>query len=195
MVAQSLMAQGFANTMQMYGASAAEDQIGRGHGPLGHAQRLPPGQRGRNGRDENRSQYVINLGRVRAAEDGRTTLMVKNIPNKYTQRMLLETVQQSHAGKFALFYLPIDFKNRCNVGYAFINFTHPESILAFYEEFNGRKWARFNSDKVCEIAYARIQGKAALITHFTHSSLAHEDESYRPLAFASDGSGRPEQFM
>ena len=133
MVAQSLMAQGFANTMQMYGASAAEDQIGRGHGPLGHAQRLPPGQRGRNGRDENRSQYVINLGRVRAAEDGRTTLMVKNIPNKYTQRMLLETVQQSHAGKFDLFYLPIDFKNRCNVGYAFINFTHPESILAFYE--------------------------------------------------------------
>ena len=100
MVAQSLMAQGFANTMQMYGASAAEDQIGRGHGPLGHAQRLPPGQRGRNGRDENRSQYVINLGRVRAAEDGRTTLMVKNIPNKYTQRMLLETVQQSHAGKY-----------------------------------------------------------------------------------------------
>ena len=45
MVAQSLMAQGFANTMQMYGASAAEDQIGRGHGP-GHAQRLPPGRAG-----------------------------------------------------------------------------------------------------------------------------------------------------
>ena len=117
MVAQSLMAQGFANTMQMYGASAAEDQIGRGHGPLGHAQRLPPGQRGRNGRDENRSQYVINLGRVRAAEDGRTTLMVKNIPNKYNQRMLLGMLDANFRGRYDFFYLPMDFKNKCNVGY------------------------------------------------------------------------------
>ena len=120
---------------------------------------------------------------------------MKNIPNKYTQRMLLETVQQSHAGKFDLFYLPIDFKNRCNVGYAFINFLSPAHILAFYEEFNFRKWDRFNSDKVCEIAYGRIQGKAALLTHFANSSLVHEDECYRPVVFASDGSGRRESFV
>ena len=111
------------------------------------------------------------------------------------QRVLLETVQQSHAGKFDLFYLPIDFKNRCNVGYAFINFLSPAHILAFYEEFNFRKWDRFNSDKVCEIAYGRIQGKAALLTHFANSSLVHEDECYRPVVFASDGSGRRESFV
>ena len=77
----------------------------------------------------------------------------------------------------------------CNVGYAFINFLSPAHILAFYEEFNFRKWDRFNSDKVCEIAYGRIQGKAALLTHFANSSLVHEDECYRPVVFASDGSG------
>ena len=37
---------------------------------------------------------------------------------------------------------------RCNVGYAFINFISTTDILPFYEEFNHKKWDRFNSDKV-----------------------------------------------
>jgi hypothetical protein len=54
-------------------------------------------------------------------EDRRTTLMIKNIPNKYTQKMLLATIDESFKGQYDFFYLPIDFKNKCNVGYAFIN--------------------------------------------------------------------------
>jgi hypothetical protein len=33
--------------------------------------------------------YSLDMGRIAAGEDRRTTLMVKNIPNKYTQKMLL----------------------------------------------------------------------------------------------------------
>ena len=139
--------------------------------------------------------YALNLARVRMGDDQRTTLMVRNIPNKYNQKMLLATIEDRHAGKFDLLYLPIDFKNRCNVGYAFINFISTADILPFYEEFNHKKWDRFNSDKVCDIAYGRIQGKAALLTHFANSSLVHEDECYRPVVFASDGSGRRESFV
>ena len=54
-------------------------------------------------------------------EDRRTTLMIKNIPNKYTQKMLLSTMDEQFRGAYDFFYLPIDFKNKCNVGYAFIN--------------------------------------------------------------------------
>ena len=56
-----------------------------------------------------------------AGEDKRTTLMIKNIPNKYTQKMLLATIDEDFRGHYDFFYLPIDFKNKCNVGYAFIN--------------------------------------------------------------------------
>ena len=74
--------------------------------------------------------------------------MVRNIPNKYSQKLLLEALEQHHGGKIDLLYLPIDFKNKCNVGYAFVNFISPSAIPAFYEEFNHRLWDRFNSNKV-----------------------------------------------
>lgn len=92
--------------------------------------------------------------------------MIKNIPNKYTQKMLLAKINETHKGLYDFFYLPIDFKNQCNVGYAFINFIHPICILELYRELNGKKWQRFNSEKKCQITYARLQGKKALIDHF-----------------------------
>lgn len=35
--------------------------------------------------------------------------MVRNIPNKYTQDMLLELFEKNHKKKFDFFYLPIDY--------------------------------------------------------------------------------------
>ena len=85
--------------------------------------------------------------------------MIKNIPNKYTQKMLLEKIDRLHANRWDFFYLPIDLKNNCNVGYAFINFVDPIFILSFLEDMNHKSWERFNSEKICEITYGRIQGK------------------------------------
>ena len=83
--------------------------------------------------------------------------MIKNIPNKYTQKMLLQTIDEQFSRQYDFFYLPIDFKNKCNVGYAFINMVQPKFIVPFMARFNQRKWERFNSEKVCHISYARIQ--------------------------------------
>ena len=83
--------------------------------------------------------------------------MIKNIPNKYTQRMLLNTIDENFKGTYDFFYLPIDFKNKCNVGYAFINMVQPGYIVPFVQKFDHKKWEKFNSEKVCQISYARIQ--------------------------------------
>lgn len=72
--------------------------------------------------------------------------------------------------KINFLYLPIDHFNSCNVGYAFVNFIHAKFILDFYKEFNGRRWDRFNSEKICELAYARIQGTTNLMDHFQNST-------------------------
>ncbi|XP_010247555.1 PREDICTED: protein MEI2-like 2 [Nelumbo nucifera] len=152
-------------------------------------------ERGRSRRVENngnqldsKKQYQLDLDKIISGEDTRTTLMIKNIPNKYTSKMLLAAIDENHRGTYDFLYLPIDFKNKCNVGYAFINMVSPSHIIPFYEAFNGKKWEKFNSEKVASLAYARIQGKAALVTHFQNSSLMNEDKRCRPILFHSEGS-------
>ena len=61
------------------------------------------------------------------------------------------------------------------------------------QAFNGKKWEKFNSEKVVALAYGRIQGKAALVTHFQNSSLMNEDKRCRPILFCIDGPNAGEQ--
>lgn len=75
--------------------------------------------------------------------------MIRNIPNKYTKEQMLNTLNRKFQNKFDFFYLPIDFYNDCNVGYAFINFIELKDVEAFYKKFHGQKWKKFNSEKVC----------------------------------------------
>lgn len=142
---------------------------------------------------DNKKQYQLDLEKIINGEDTRTTLMIKNIPNKYTSKMLLAAIDESHNGAYDFLYLPIDFKNKCNVGYAFINMVSPSHIISFYEVFNGKKWEKFNSEKVASLAYARIQGKAALVAHFQNSSLMNEDKRCRPILIQSEGEGKSDQ--
>ncbi|KAF1787702.1 Nucleotide-binding alpha-beta plait domain [Phytophthora cactorum] len=125
-------------------------------------------------------------GTIKVPANKRTTLMIRNIPNKYTQQMLLSEINRHHRGNYDFFYLPIDFKNKCNMGYAFINFIEAAHIEAFHKEFDGQKWTNFNSEK----------GKQAMIARFQNSSLLDKHESYRPLVFGSCGPnrGKPEPF-
>ncbi|KAI9593314.1 RNA recognition motif 2-domain-containing protein, partial [Syncephalis fuscata] len=119
--------------------------------------------------------------------DLRTTFMIRNIPNKYTQKMLIDTINETHRGQYDFLYLRMDFRNHCNVGYAFINFIDPRSVISFAMHHVGRRWNRFNSDKICRVSYANIQGKQSLIDKFRNSSVMEKDATYRPKIFYSYG--------
>ena len=56
------------------------------------------------------------------------------------------------------------------MGYAFINFAHPAFIIDFYFEYNKKPWRnRCNSNKICELRYAKFQGRDMLGEHFKGS--------------------------
>jgi len=124
----------------------------------------------------------------KAATNEKTTLMIRNIPNKYTQEMMLELINENYKDSYDFFYLPIDLKNKCNLGYAFINFLSPEYIVSFFKEFEGARWGQcVVSQKVCSIRYARLQGREALESHFNSSKvMCQADKKLKPLLLNID---------
>ena len=111
------------------------------------------------------SDNTININNIIKNKDKRTTLIIKNIPNKYTIQLLLIELSTNFANKFDIIYLPQDKINNCNLGYGFINFVNPLHLILFYEEFMGKKWNYSNSQKRCFLAYSNYQGKKDLINY------------------------------
>ena len=71
------------------------------------------------------------------------------------------------------------------MGYAFINFIESQVIFDFYQEFSGKRWEKFNSEKICALAYARIQGLSELLSHFQNSSVINQDDNkIKPVILA-----------
>ncbi|KAK9442821.1 meiosis protein MEI2 [Metarhizium brunneum] len=135
----------------------------------------------------NHHNYV-DINRIRDGIDVRTTIMLRNIPNKVDQAMLKRIIDESSWGKYDFMYLRIDFANDCNVGYAFINFVDPLDIIDFVEARGNQRWNCFKSDKIAEISYATIQGKDCLVQKFRNSSVMLEAPHYRPkLYFTCNG--------
>mmetsp|Transcript_48597 Transcript_48597/g.113807 ORF Transcript_48597/g.113807 Transcript_48597/m.113807 type:complete len:216 (-) Transcript_48597:77-724(-) len=123
-----------------------------------------------------------------------TTVMLRNIPNKYTRDMLVKQLEQNFKGQFDYVYLPIDFKNRCNVGYAFINFASVGVCATFVEKFNGVEVGEclpgLNSRKIAEVTPARIQGKEENVRRLRNSPVMGELSSHpewMPLVYDEDG--------
>ncbi|KAF8622640.1 hypothetical protein AX15_006755 [Amanita polypyramis BW_CC] len=82
----------------------------------------------------------LNLARIEDGQDTRTTVMIKNIPNKMSDKDLLTFIHKVCPRKIDFLYLRMDFKNGCNVGYAFVNFIHVQDLLTFAKKKLGEKW-------------------------------------------------------
>jgi len=112
------------------------------------------------------------------------TLMLRNIPNKYSQEQLL-TDLDAYRKAIDFLYLPTDFKNTCNLGYAFLNFRDGDVAEAFAAAHNGERLPRFPlSPKVLSVQCARVQGVQANIERFRDSSvMGVQVEAMKPMLF------------
>ncbi|CAE7342964.1 ML3 [Symbiodinium sp. CCMP2592] len=119
------------------------------------------------------------------ADEPVTTLMLRNIPNKYTQNSLMQEIcARGFRGAFDFFYLPMDVHNRSNVAYAFLNFISPKEAENFRNEFHGRQFHRVRSRKVAAVSNAHLQGLQANLQHFEHRVvLLSRNDQYRPVVF------------
>ena len=127
----------------------------------------------------------INLENIIRKKDKRTTIMIRHIPNKYSLKLLIDDINENFKDKYNLIYLPIDNVNCCNLGFGFINFTNIFHILGFYDYYFGKKWKRFNSDKKCELVYAKIQGKDDLLKYIQQSE-NYNNEKKIPIYYLNN---------
>jgi hypothetical protein len=136
--------------------------------------------------DQQKWNYQLNLEKIMIGKDKRTSLMIRNIPNKYNQTMLTQELDEQHKGLYDFIYLPIDPKNKCNCGYAFINVVHPAIILSLFMQFNDKSWRNFNSEKICKLSYGRLQGKDQLLKQLEGSGVMQQsDSAKKPLILES----------
>ena len=117
-----------------------------------------------NNKGQKGEKQFLNLDNIASGKDIRTTIMIRNIPIKYTDEILNETFKDFH-GKYDCLYMPYDYEKNGNKGYAFINFVNPLHILLFHERFNGKKWVHFESPKICELNMAHFQGVNEIQKH------------------------------
>ncbi|KAG6849832.1 hypothetical protein H0H93_004641 [Arthromyces matolae] len=140
---------------------------------------------------------LLDISKIEDGRDTRTTVMIKNIPNKMSDKDLVNFIGKVCQRKIDFLYLRMDFKNGCNVGYAFVNFITVQDLLTFAKKKLGVKWNMFSSEKVLQMSYANYQGKEALVEKFKNSAIMDEQEAWRPKIFYSDAGpeqGLPEPF-
>ncbi|KAL0574303.1 hypothetical protein V5O48_007661 [Marasmius crinis-equi] len=130
-------------------------------------------------------QNLLDLVKIASGTDTRTTVMIKNIPNKLSSDDLYAFISAVVPRRVDFLYLRMDFSNACNFGYAFVNFMGVEDLLKFAKERVGRKWNLHSSSKILEMCYANYQGKEALVEKFKNSAIMDERPEWRPRIFNS----------
>ena len=112
--------------------------------------------------------------------------MVRNIPVRYKEKHL-EKELGILKGKYDCIYMPYDFENDANKGYAFINLIHPLHILYLYELFHCKTWQYFASFKVCELNYAKNQG----IKEITNLAMSYDKKRKPNFYDCSEANSNP----
>ncbi|GAM29441.1 hypothetical protein SAMD00019534_126170, partial [Acytostelium subglobosum LB1] len=134
--------------------------------------------------------FLLSIDRVQQGLDRRTSLMIKNLPNRLTQANLADLINDQFANTYDFLYLPMDPVQKGNLGYAFINFTDYQTIIPFYSKFYNRTWEVYQCTKKGDLTYARIQGKANMMQMLKPQQLNETDKT-RPVSKEEQSQQQP----
>jgi len=112
---------------------------------------------------------------------GVTTLVIRNIPARYTKVMLLQ--EWLVDGTFDFIYLPFSFKQKKTAGFVFLNFTSSAAASAFQSQWHGRPLCAEVSSKL-SIGAAEVQGLEENVWHLIKCKINRvKNPKYLPSVF------------
>jgi RNA recognition motif-containing protein len=105
-------------------------------------------------------------------ETGFSTLMIRNIPNRYTPETLVEEIRGT-GNDVDFVHLPKAKNTQANLGYAFVNFVTPAAARDFLEVFEGHQWIKQpNSKKRATLSWAKLQGFTENFEFYSQKKIA-----------------------
>jgi hypothetical protein len=120
---------------------------------------------------------------------GRTSVILKNIPDGCDRAILLKTLMaEKFLNSVNFLYLPMAFdrKETASFRYAFISFTTPECAKRFHNHFSGfTNWdqALPNVGSGCITEWCALQGCASHIARYRNSPMMHPsvEDHFKPI--------------
>jgi hypothetical protein len=105
-------------------------------------------------------------------DQDKTTVMIRNIPCRYSQAELLEEIRRFDM-TFDFLYLPPARHSAGNLGYAFINFVKPKDAAEFIDIFEGHTWFfQPKSKKRGVPTFATLQGFAPNVEYYSKMKIS-----------------------
>mmetsp|Transcript_41474 Transcript_41474/g.120000 ORF Transcript_41474/g.120000 Transcript_41474/m.120000 type:complete len:387 (-) Transcript_41474:451-1611(-) len=96
---------------------------------------------------------------ARPLAGGVTTLVVQNLPGRYTHEDLQEVWPLD--GSYDYMHLPYNILQKRPLGYIFVNFVTHELAVAFQRRWHGKMLPNSRSRKPLDVAAAEVQGRLA----------------------------------
>mmetsp|Transcript_152131 Transcript_152131/g.283452 ORF Transcript_152131/g.283452 Transcript_152131/m.283452 type:complete len:416 (+) Transcript_152131:57-1304(+) len=103
-----------------------------------------------------------------------TTMMIRNIPSRYSQNDLMMDLRDlGFTGSFDFLYMPMDKGTASNVGYAFVNFIDHQWAAKCMDSFQGYRFRRQRkgAGKVASVSVAHMQGLEKNLLHYEHAAV------------------------
>lgn len=122
-----------------------------------------------------------------ASSEEWTTVMLRNLPPCFSRgRLIYLLAREGFAGTFDFLYVPLCFKEKVSLCYAFINFQDTDTVNRFWKHFSGFKNWGFPSVQVAEVCWcARHQGLSEAIEYYRNNSVMHSSvpDECKPVLF------------
>lgn len=118
-----------------------------------------------------------------------TTLVVRNVPARCSQAMLLQIWPPS-LHRYNLLHLPYCHRTRCPIGKVFVNFGSHEAALAFRARWHGVTLMPGAKAKALDIGMAEVQGYRANLEDMVHNTRTSrlKNKRHMPVIIRPDGS-------
>jgi RNA recognition motif-containing protein len=114
-----------------------------------------------------------------------TTIVIKNLPEKCTNALVLELLNKSgFEAQYDFVYVPTDFRNYSAFGYAFVNLVSHQMAELVIEQLDGV--VAWNQTAPLDVDWSMPhQGYAVHVRRYQNSPVMHTavPQEYKPMIF------------